>query len=489
MTPLVVVENPSQWRLDLPGVTVVSAKSYLLDRRFSELRGATVFNMCRSYRAETTGYYVSLLAAARGHKPLPSVETLQDMRISPLVRIVSADLEAIIARSLSSLKGKRFDLSVYFGRNVAKRYDRLSQALFNQFPAPFLRASFEYNGRWNLTAVRAVAASEIPDSHRDFVIQRAAQYFARPGRPSRPKHTFRYDLAILRSPEEPDPPSNERAIKRFVRAAERVGISASVIGPADYGRVAEFDALFIRATTGVNHYTYRFATRAAAEGLVVIDDPQSIVRCTNKVYQAELFSTHGIPSPRTVVVHDENAAEVEARVGLPCVLKRPDSAFSRGVVRVAARTELKAELEAILKTSELAIAQEYLPSTFDWRVGVLNRQALFVCKYHMARGHWQIVRTDTVGNRRYGRTDCLPLEAAPAQVLHLAVKSAGLIGDGLYGVDIKEVDGQFFVTEVNDNPNIDAGYEDVVLKDGLYLAIAEYFRWRLDSRGTMRGNQ
>jgi len=92
MTPLIVVENPSQWRLDLPGVKVVSAKSYLLDRRFSELRGATVFNMCRSYRAETVGYYVSLLAAARGHKPLPSVETLQDMRISPLVRIVSAEL-------------------------------------------------------------------------------------------------------------------------------------------------------------------------------------------------------------------------------------------------------------------------------------------------------------------------------------------------------------------------------------------------------------
>jgi glutathione synthase/RimK-type ligase-like ATP-grasp enzyme len=57
-----------------------------------------------------------------------------------------------------------------------------------------------------------------------------------------------------------------------------------LIEKEDYGRLAEFDALFIRETTGVNHHTYRFARRAEAEGLVVVDDPQSILKCTNKVY-------------------------------------------------------------------------------------------------------------------------------------------------------------------------------------------------------------
>jgi hypothetical protein len=39
------------------------------------------------------------------------------------------------------------------------------------------------------------------------------------------------------------------------------------------------------------------------------------------------------------------------------------------------------------------------------------------------------------------------------------------------------------VMEVNDNPNIEAGYEDAILKDTIYDEIAVWFRARLDRRG------
>jgi hypothetical protein len=39
------------------------------------------------------------------------------------------------------------------------------------------------------------------------------------------------------------------------------------------------------------------------------------------------------------------------------------------------------------------------------------------------------------------------------------------------------------VIEVNDNPNVDAGAEDQVLGDELYLSILRCFRERLDARG------
>src|SRR5690606_7967059 len=112
-----------------------------------------------------------------------------------------------------------------------------------------------------------------------------------------------------------------------------------------YGRLAEFDALFIRETTYVNHHTYRFSRRAAGEGLVVIDDPESIVRCSNKVYLAELLNRHELPTPKTVVVHKDNADQIARDLGLPCVLKRPDSAFSRGVVKVETEEDLEKRLE------------------------------------------------------------------------------------------------------------------------------------------------
>ena len=42
----------------------------------------------------------------------------------------------------------------------------------------------------------------------------------------------------------------------------------------------------------------------------------------------------------------------------------------------------------------------------------------------------------------------------------VALKACSVVGKGLYGVDIKEVNGDYVVVEVNDNPSIYAGYED-----------------------------
>jgi glutathione synthase/RimK-type ligase-like ATP-grasp enzyme len=67
-------------------------------------------------------------------------------------------------------------------------------------------------------------------------------------------------------------------------------------------------------------------------------------------------------------------------------------------------------------------------------------------------------------------------------VVQLAVRVANLIGDGFYGVDIKETSDGLYVIEVNDNPSIDTGYEDRVLKDELYRRIIQEFIRRLEGR-------
>lgn len=484
MNALLVVENTRRWPLKLGGAQSVSAREYLVGSEWDERRGLRVYNFCRTYGYQTLGYYVSLLAAARGHRPIPTVETLQDLRLAPVVRLVSEQLEDRIQRDLAPLKGPRFDLSIYFGRNLARRYDALARALHDQFPVPLLRASFEREGRaWRLASVRPIATSEIPDPHLDFVIEQAEAHFGRRPRAASSPRSFRYDLAILAAPEAPDAPSDEKALRRFVRAAREMGINAKQIHRGDAGSIAEFDALFLREATYVDHPTYRLARRAASEGLVVIDDPISILRCTNKVFQAELFKRHGIPHPLTVVAHNGNAEAIASTVGLPCVLKRPDSSFSRGVVRVESREQLRAQLGEFLRDSELVVAQAYTPSLFDWRIGVLGGAPLYACRYHMARGHWQVVATGANGRRRYGRVEALPLDEAPRGAVEIAVRAASLIGDGLYGVDVKEKNGGFLVMEVNDNPNIDAGFEDAVLGDRLYLAVMDWFRQRLDARG------
>ena len=214
----------------------------------------------------------------------------------------------------------------------------------------------------------------------------------------------------------------------------------------------------------------------------MIDDPSSIVRCTNKVYLAELLTRHKVPIPKTLVVHRDNGGSTAEELGFPCVLKKPDSSFSQGVVKVNDKQQLKTRLGEFFQESDLVVAQEFLPTTFDWRIGILDRQPLYACKYFMAQGHWQIIHQDRAGRGRYGKSETLPVELAPRRCVAVALKAANLIGDGLYGVDVKESDGKFYVIEVNDNPNLDSNYEDAILKDELYRRIMRVFQKRIEQR-------
>jgi hypothetical protein len=74
------VNNPADWPFEIPNIEVVAARDYLNNPSWAERKRVRVFNLCRSYRYQTTGYYVSLLAEARGHRPMPRVATLQDLR-------------------------------------------------------------------------------------------------------------------------------------------------------------------------------------------------------------------------------------------------------------------------------------------------------------------------------------------------------------------------------------------------------------------------
>jgi glutathione synthase/RimK-type ligase-like ATP-grasp enzyme len=62
------------------------------------------------------------------------------------------------------------------------------------------------------------------------------------------------------------------------------------------------------------------------------------------------------------------------------------------------------------------------------------------------------------------------------------MNAANLIGDGLYGVDVKQFGDRAVVIEVNDNPSIDEGVEDALLGDELYARILGDFVRRLDEQ-------
>ncbi|MFA9389804.1 MAG: GNAT family N-acetyltransferase [Prolixibacteraceae bacterium] len=485
---LIVVNQPRKWKFDIDGVKIVSAKNYITEPEFQANRNLRVFNLSDSYRYQSMGYYVSLLASAREHRAIPSVTTIRDFKNLSVIRSIANDIEELIQSSLEKVAESKFSLDIYFGQATEPAYKQLAHRLYQLFETSLLQVHFVKTDKWMIQRVVPQSLDKIVSEHIEIVQKFADNYFSKKRfQKPRLKH-YKYDLAILINPNESNAPSCPNALKNFKDAANKVGFYVDFITKDDYEDICEYDALFIRVTTSVNDYTYEFSRRAYAEGLVVIDDPWSILRCANKIYLNERMKQNKIPTPKTeMFVKGKFKAEMAADYTYPLVLKQPDSAFSLGVTKVNTGDELVDSLKRLFRKSDLIIGQEFLYSDYDWRIGVLDNLPLFACKYYMAKDHWQIYNWQASKEEDAGDFKTFPFEEVPEAVLKVALKAASLMGDGLYGVDLKMVGDKVYVIEVNDNPNIDADIEDLILKEELYLRIMKSIYTRIEvSRNVAR---
>ncbi|EIL97582.1 MAG: RimK family alpha-L-glutamate ligase [Rhodanobacter sp.] len=488
MTRLViVVEKASDWGSYYPSVDVVSAMDYLREPVGADDERTHVINLCRSYKYLGTGYYVSLLAEARGHRVMPSVRTINDLRRRSLYGLDIDDLNQKLTHFLPA--GGRdttdFGTLVYFGETAYPALQDLARQVFEMFPCPLLRIEFERERVWQVASIKPVGLHTLDDAQEDGFATALDSFSRKLWRKPRVRKRSRYDLAMLVDPAEQMPPSNRKALKSFVAAGRELGIEVDPIGKNDYQRLAEYDGLFIRETTASDNHTYRFAHRAEKEGMVVMDDPTSILRCTNKIFLNDLMVSRKLAVPHTEILYRDDSRgmkEVVERLGFPLVLKIPDGSFSRGVVKVEDEAALAAAASSLFQHSALLLAQEFVYTEFDWRIGVLNREALYACKYYMSRGHWQIYNHGAKGTAKSGGFETIPVRDAPTEVVKLALKATNAVGDGLYGVDLKQVNGKPVVIEVNDNPSIDAGVEDVYLGEDLYRRIMQEFLRRMERK-------
>lgn len=476
MQTIIVTDDPSSWKFLSHIAPIVHASDYLSDETYLQNCSMRVINLCRSYLYQTIGYYVSLLAQARDHRAIPSVLNIQDVLNTSLSKQISHDIDEEIQHSLHEIKGDSFTLSVYFGQNMAKRHALLAKKLHGLFPLPLMRFVFEKKKSWTIKKLTLLEPADIPETHQ-FFMQQAAELFLGKKRFHQWKKKQRFhDLAILIDPSEPNAPSDKKALELFIEAGESIGLNIDLIDKNDSKTLGEYDALFIRATTSVDHYTYRFARRAIQENLVVMDDPQSIVKCTNKVYLAELMRSHQILTPETIFIskYDEHLPPIT----FPCVLKKPDSAFSLGVIKLNDMKALQKALTQFFKTSDLILLQSFIPTEFDWRIGIIDNKPLFACRYYMAKDHWQIYNWEST-HETEGEFDTIPIEQVPDGVIKTALKATRLIGDSLYGVDLKSQGNKHYIIEVNDNPNVDFNIEDQVLGKKLYHDIMSVFLQRI----------
>ncbi len=498
----------------LAGIPCRTADEYFAGGGDTLDDGLTVVNLCRSYDYLSKGYYVSLLAEARHQRVLPTlavIEAIHDpfvyfraleeagidtidyrivrggRRLLPKVILPERDPEETQQRTRAPLTREiegdtvRYEHGAHqyaettavLGKTLDERFRRQCAAVFKVYAVPVLRLRMyrePEDDTWQVGQIFPTSLGQLGPAELQLLATELSKERLRRATRS-PVVRRPYRIACLWDERDPFAPSDEGTLERFERAAEKQDTLFEVIGKEDLVSLAEYDALFIRTVTGVNHYAFTFAHTAESLGIPVIDDTQSIIRCSNKVFLHELFEKNRIATPRTEMITQRTTPDELREIGFPMIIKLPDGTFSHAVKKVADPGELEALCQDMFRKSPLLIAQEFTPTRFDWRIGVLEGRLLFAAKYHMVKDHWQIVGQWKTGRVRYGRVEAVPLSEVPEPVRALAMEAAVLIGNGLYGVDIKDVDGRPMVIEVNDNPNLVEGDEDAIEKDRIYDAI------------------
>jgi glutathione synthase/RimK-type ligase-like ATP-grasp enzyme len=483
---VILVDQPKDFpNADTPH-KVITTSEYLARPKLFEAGRPKLINLSRSYAYQSKGYYASLLAEARGHRMVPTVETMLELREAKLYEHALPELEDELnrcARRADFQPDGELKLLICFGISRDDRFESFGRELFDWFRCPALEVTV-VPGKWlGIERIRPRNVTRLVNGEAVFFREALHLHTKREWRHPKTRAVAKYDLAVLYDPNEKMPPSSAESIKHFARIAERHSVDVEPITRRQLAELAEFDGLFIRETTSIDNHTYRFARRAWQEGMPVIDDPISMIRCTNKVFLMELMNSNRVPIPPTVILPaGGDLTQPMDELGLPLVVKIPDGSFSRGVHKVSTRDEFQRVAEELFEETDLILAQKFTPTEFDWRVGVLGGEPLFVCQYRMARGHWQVVKYRADGSKHEGGFRAFGLDQAPAEVLDTALRAARPIGDGFYGVDLKQTAHGIVVMEVNDNPNLQHGIEDAIGKDEIWIKLLRWFTDRFEKK-------
>ncbi len=488
----VLVDKIDDWKPYFPTDQLILANDYLFSKSYQEMKSTRVLNLCQDTSYLSMGYYCSLLAEARSHKIMPAVKVINDLSKKGFylydLEEFDEQIKEIAPKIIQKdIDVKSFSFKIFFGEVENKLLKSIGRQIFEQYPCPILEVKISFKSFWKVDTVIQVGLKSLTDTDQTVFAKALEKFSTKIWRTPKSSKTYRYDLAILVDPEEAMAPSDEHALKAFAKACKEQSVYCETITKRDLSRLSEFDALFIRQTTSITNITYKFSKKAKAEGLVVIDDPDSILKCTNKIFLANLFERNNVPIIPGHFVSDHKEKTLimlEETLSYPMVLKVPDGSFSIGVKKAKDRTELLALLKDFLKKSSLVMVQKFFYTDYDWRIGIIGKKPIFACKYYMSKGHWQIYNhsTEKTNDDFSGNFETMRIEDAPSYVVKTALKAANLIGDSLYGVDLKDDGSKAYVVEVNDNPNIDLNVEDKVLGEELYNLVIKEFVTRIEKQ-------
>ncbi len=251
---VILVDQPK----DLPNADtphkVITTSEYLARPRLFDMGRPKLVNLARSYAYQSKGYYASLLAEARGHRVVPTVETMLELREAKLYEHALPKLEDELnrcARRADFQPEGEFKLLVCFGITRDPRFESFARMLFDWFRCPALEVNVEAGTWLSIDRIRPRNITRLANGEALFLREALHQHTKREWRDPKARTVPKYDLAVLYDPNEKMAPSSPDSIKHMARIAERLslhdplhqqGFSHGALGPEPGGDAADRDA-------------------------------------------------------------------------------------------------------------------------------------------------------------------------------------------------------------------------------------------------------
>ncbi|HEX2255583.1 MAG TPA: RimK-like ATPgrasp N-terminal domain-containing protein, partial [Afifellaceae bacterium] len=200
---------------DLPHV-VVTSDDYVARPFMFAGAPQKIINLARSYRYQTAGYYCSLLAEARGHRVLPSVETILELRSRSHYEHALPELEEALNREVKAAgEAVPKSLFVAFGRPDVAGFERFSELIFDWFRAPALTVSLKGTEWRSIAKIELTPITKFTAAQRATFTEALKGHTMRKWRAPRQRTAPRYSIAVLHDSKDPLPPTKLHSLEHW----------------------------------------------------------------------------------------------------------------------------------------------------------------------------------------------------------------------------------------------------------------------------------
>lgn len=243
-------------------------------------------------------------------------------------------------------------------------------------------------------------------------------------------------------------------------AGRRIGLETAVATPPEVARRATpsdlvLPYLDVRPTLDGIEPGLAKLRRLRSRGVTVLNGPEALRACHDKLVTALRLGRAGLPHPDTAYLSVASTRRDVSRLRFPVVVKPRFGSRGEHVSRCHDHDDLAPLLTQLRKLGwyrrQGALAQELVPAAgYDTRILVAGGRAVGAVRRLAAPGEWRT-------NVALGATR-RPIEPEPRE-RELAVAAAAALGTDLAAVDlIPRPDGSLAVLEVNGAPEFTAAY-------------------------------